>query len=336
MTNHKLIPNISKKITKKLKELKLTPQITPEEFIKRTKGNKHRYSSLCQDKKGEFLMFYARVHDNRDAKRKMKKEILFAKELKKAGYKGKLPFKEFLPQYYKAKIEKDFEWFEREHIKENPLGINEKLDEKLDEKTIKNIAVCTFKISRASASLFKTIPLKKFPPKNYILNLGEIQERTKNIDKGLAKRLRKFLIKNYPLFKKENKYLSHGDFNLGNIIETKEKKLKLIDWESAKINNFAFDIGYLFMHLWQASKSQREFLIQSYLSLLPSKKRTIFKVLFQGIVIYLATGGINIEPREIKYSNLKKRREFFEKVLKNALDFEILIKRGNNNYLRHL
>ena len=327
MIGHKLIPNIDEKITNKLKELKLTPSITPKKFIEETNGNKHRYSSLCKNQNGDFLIFYARLHNNEDAKRKVRKELLFSKNLENDSFRNNLPFKDLLPRYYKGEIEKDFEWFEREYIKENPLGVNEKLNEKLNERIIKNLSLSVFEISKTDILLFNNIPLKKFIPRNYNLADREIEKAVDGLDKenNLARRIKEFLIENQSLLERENRYLSHGDFNLGNIIETKEKKLKLIDWESMGINNFSYDIGYLFMHLWEATKNQRKYLIETFLSFLPKEKQDIFKKLFQATIIYLAIGGKDIDPIEIKESKLERRRNFFENILKNSLEFKKLI-----------
>lgn len=54
-----LIPGIAKKTEKVLKKLKLKPEISPAEFIRKTEGRKHRYYSICRDEKGEKFLLYA-------------------------------------------------------------------------------------------------------------------------------------------------------------------------------------------------------------------------------------------------------------------------------------
>lgn len=128
------------------------------------------------------------------------------------------------------------------------------------------------------------------------------------------------LIKKYsPLLKKEHKYLSHGDFNLGNIIFAKQG-LKIIDWESMEINNFAYDTAYLFSHLWQAKQWQRKLLLESYLKRTPKSKKEIFIILLRVDLLFLVGGGFWAKPKEIKKSQINKRRKFFQKLTIAALD----------------
>ncbi|MCD6232767.1 phosphotransferase [bacterium] len=322
----KLIPKIREKIEQKLKELNLKPLITPQKFIEKTKGEKHRYSSVCQDKKGKLIVFYARLHQNEDAKEKVTKELLFGKELRNKNFKEKLLFSNFLPKYFDGAIEKDFEWFTREYVKEQPLGVNEKLTKKIDSREIELIASAICQISKTDVSLFGNIRLPMFPVKNYIQIPKTIPFNKQLLNNGTnTQKLAKLTERNYELLKRENKYLSHGDFNLGNIMETR-KELKIIDWESMKVNNFAFDVAYLFMHLWEGNKKIRKELVEKYISLLPQTKKETFKVLFQIVVAYLALGGINVKPREIAATRLEKRKKFFQKVLQQAFSgFKALI-----------
>ena len=324
----KLIPGIREKIDKKIRELKLKPLITPQEFIAKAKGEKHRYSSVCQDKNGKLVVFYARLHQNEDAKEKVTKEVLFGKKLKSEEFRKHLPFSNFLPKYFKGNIENDFEWFTREYIKDKPLGINEKLTKRIDRKEIELISLAAYQISETDISLMQDMHLPISSVRDYIQTLSHL-EKSQNKEllenKNYIQQLSRLIEQTHTLLKKENKYLSHGDFNLGNIIET-EKKLKIIDWESMKINNFAFDIAYLFMHLWEGERKLRKDLIEKYMSLLPQSKRENFRILFQIVVAYLAIGGINVKPREIEVKRLKKRKKFFLAALKMApFGFDALI-----------
>jgi len=308
-----LIPKISQKIERILEREKLKPEISPQEFIKKTKGEKHRYSSCCLTEKGEKIFFYARIQDNNTAKRKVKKETIFAKKISKEKFRKKLPLSPFLPRYYKGKIEKDFEWFEREFLEKEPLGENELLKREPKKREISQIVDFLFSLKKTNLNLLKgRVPLDKFPLKNYrdlpylLRNLRE--RRVISEEEYLSGK--NFIRKHLSLFKKERKYLSHEDFNLGNIIFDKGK-LKVIDWESMGINNFAYDISYLFCHLWQAKKWQRRYLVEKYLSKLSENKKEVFKILFRGNLLFLLGGGILAKPKEIKVSQLKERREFF-------------------------
>jgi thiamine kinase-like enzyme len=306
-----LIPTIEKKVERKLKELNLKPEIEISDFLKIHKNKKHRYFTPCLTKEGEKIAFYSRVHFNLDAKNKIIREIEFLKKLKKS----KLKIKKIVPEILNYGIEKDFEWFEREYPPGTPLGESRKLKQKLKIKIIPEIIKIIFEISKIPPSFFPKI--KKFNPKNYLAErVYEELVNKKILEKNLAKSIQEFIEKNIPLLKKENKYFCHGDLNLGNIISD-GKRIWLIDWELIQINNFAYDIGYLWSHLWQAKKSFRQKLILDFLKKLPSKKIKKFKILFPIVTSYLALGGIR--------GGTKKRREFYSKIFKNCLDFKKLI-----------
>ncbi len=322
-----LIPNISQKIERILKRECLKPKISPKKFIEKTKGGKHRYCSLCKNPSEKKIIFYARIQKNKDAAKKVKKETALAIFFQKKNFQEKIPFLRFLPEYYKGKFEKDFEWFEREFIKENPLGDNEKLEKRPSKDKISKIVDFLSCLWKTRISCFRNIPLGTFPLSNYkniSLSIEKFRKEKIITEKEFTKG-KEFIKKYINIFKKEHRYLSHGDFNLGNIIFTK-KGLKVIDWESMEINNFAYDIAYLFCHLWQTKQWQRKYLIEKYLERLPKNKKEIFKILFRGNLLFLATGGIWAKPKEIKTAQLKKRKEFFKKITKASLrNFEEIL-----------
>lgn len=319
---NKFVPDIDKKIENLLKKLRFQPEVSPRAFVKKTKGGKHRYSSVCFDSEGKKLIFYARLHNNRDAKRKMITEILLAKDTKMLN---KLSF---FPKYYQSGIAKGFEWFSREYIKESPLGDNEKLNKKIDSKQAKILAKASWQISQLAPNFRNHPCLKKTPPSRYLKTKQILKEclDKKIINKELYKKGNVLFEENKELIRKEHKYICHGDVNLGNLIFQKNN-LKIIDWESMHIDNFAFDIGYFFTHLWQAPRSFRKVLIKNYLTHLPKKKIRNFKSLFRLVVLYLCLGGISHKPKRIKNKQqLKKRRRFFKNLLKNSiLGFEEII-----------
>lgn len=318
-----LIPEIDKKIEIVLKKLKLKPSVPPKKFIRKTKSRKHRYFSLCTDAQGTKLIFYARLHKNPDAKQKMVREISFFRKTKGRHLK----ISKFFPKICQSKIEKDFEWFVRQYLPHSPMGTNEQLKGRIKKSDVVLLAKAIYLIKNTSLSLLRSIPLKKFPVKDYLgsKNLVPYLLEKKIINKKEAGGIIKFFEENTDLLKKENKCFSHGDFNLGNLIIS-NKTLKIIDWESIQINNLASDIAYLFTHLWQAKKSIRKELIKVYFNLLSKKEKSVFKKLFPIVVSDLAADGFEARPREIKAPLLKKRKEFFKKLLKGPfLGFEKLI-----------
>jgi len=323
VNRNKFIPDINKKIKNLLKKLRFQPEVSPRAFVRKTKGRKHRYSSVCFDSEGKKLIFYARLHNNPDAKRKMITEVLLAKDTKLLN---KLSC---FPKYYQSGTTKSFEWLSREYIKESSLGDNEKLNKKVNSKQAKILAKALWQISQLSPNFPNRSCLKKTSSNKYLKTKQTLKKclDKKIIDKELYKKGNVLFKENKELVRKEHKYICHGDINLGNLIFQKNN-LKIIDWESMHIDNFAFDIGYLFTHLWQAPRSFRKVLMRNYLAYLPKKKTQNFKSLFRLVILYLCLGGIFYKPKKIKNKQqLKKRRRFFKNLLKNSiLGFEETIK----------
>ena len=312
---HKIIPDIEEKIEKTLKKLELEPKDSPCQFIEKTGGNKHRYSSVCTNPQGKRVIFYARLHDNQDAKQKMERELSFFKSVIKQRFKAS----KFIPEVYLLKIEKDFEWLVRQYFTANPLGINEQLNKKIEKKDAVLLAEAVCQIKDVPVPALKHVSLKKFSFKQYLKSLDQIERLVKDniLTKKEARGITKLLEKNTALLKKENRYFCHSDLNLGNIIISRGS-VKIIDWESIQINNLAYDISYMFCHLWQVKTGIRKTLIKTYFNLLCPEEKSIFERIFSIVIFYLATGAIDFIPPEVNTSVLKKRKEFFKKLLKKS------------------
>lgn len=308
-----LIPDIAKKIEKKLKILNLEPEITPSQFLKKWGTKKHRYFSPCRTKEGNKIAFYSRLHFNLDAKTKIVDEINFLRNAKRV----KLKIEKFTPEILDWGFEKDFEWFKRELPPGKPLGASRLLKQKINREIISKITKMVFEISRTPKNIFSN--LKIFNVNNYFAK-GHYEKLTEQgfLKKELVEKILGFIKKNMLILKKENNYFSHGDLNLGNIISD-GKNVFIIDWELIRLNNFAYDIGYLWSHLWQIKKELRQSLISQYIKLLSSEKLSKFKILFPIIVSFVSLGGVNSGVTN-------KRRGFYLKVLNNCLNFEKLIK----------
>jgi thiamine kinase-like enzyme len=313
-----LISNIQEKIEKKLKELGLKPEISPSEFLKKHKNRKHRYFSACQEKNGKKVGFYSRLHFNLDAKNKFNQEIEFLLKLKENDFE----IKKNVPQIINFGKEKDFEWFEREFTEGKPLGFSRNLTQKINLRLVPKIVKIIFNIQKIPSNFLSKI--KSFNIKNYLAKeIYEKLAKEKVLEKKLVFDIQNFIKKNWKLLQKENKYFCHGDLNLGNVISDK-KNIWIIDWELVHLNNFAYDLGYLWSHFWQAKKDFRKSLILKFLKKLPKEKIEKFKIVFPIVVAYLALGGINFKER--KKINAIKRKNFYSQVLKNFFNFEKLIK----------
>jgi len=317
-TGNILIPKIGEKIEKKLKDLELKPEISPKEFLRKHKAGKHRYFSACQTKDGKKVGFYSRLHFNLDAKNKVTREIKFLLKLKKSNLK----IKKVVPQIIDFGIEKDFEWFKREFPRGVPLGFSRDLFQKVNVKLVPKIVKIIFEIQKIPPNFLPEI--KKFKVENYLgKNVYPTLVNEGLLKKDLADSIQNFVQKNLNFLKRENKYFCHGDLNLGNIISD-GKNFWLIDWELIHLNNFAYDIGYLWSHLWQAKRSFRENLVSEFMKKLKREKIEKFRILFPIVTSFLALGGIKF--KEKKGLDAKKRKFFYSQVFENFFNFEKLIK----------
>lgn len=312
----KLIPQIEKKIEKVLRKLNLTPFESPANFIQRTEGKKHRYSTLCENEKGEKFIFYARLHNSPFEKKRMKNEVKMANALRKKNYP-------FFPKYIEAKTEKDFEWIVREYFQENTLESKkeiEKLSRPLNEKEIYQICKVLLAFQKIKLSEFPFLKPREL--KKFLILPKEIKERKifgkeEYLTEKLIRENRKFLIK-------ENRFFTHGDFQIGNIIFEKGK-IKVIDLESAMISNFAYDICFLWARLWR--EKVRRKILEKFYSLLPKGKRKKFELLFRINALFIGFHSFVANVKEYSEKMKIKRKDFFWKLMKKALfSFEDLKK----------
>ncbi|MBU0546886.1 MAG: phosphotransferase [Patescibacteria group bacterium] len=319
-----LIPNIEAKIDKKLKSLQLSPQITPYSFFKKYTESKHRYFSPCKNQEGNLFGFYARCHNNEDAKKKFIQEINFLNSIKKT----KLSINNSIPKIIKWKKENDFEWMLREYVDGKAFGSSAKLAFPIQRKTINQLVLLISEIKKIKLKQSSNLKLKKFTFKNY-LSKSFYADLTKKkiISSSLSKKSIKNINSAMPLLEKENRYVSQGDLNLDNIIIDEKNNPWLIDWELIHLNNFAYDIGCLWAHLWEAKKEFRQKLMLKYIKHLNKNELLKFKKLLPIVVSYLSLGEIYIKHSKEKKTELEKRKIFYIRLLTNCFkNFEELIK----------
>ncbi len=188
-----IVPQVEEKIEKKLKELNLSPKTSPQSFIKKRGLKKHRYFDLCQDNQKKETLFYARIHNNPDARKKFITEINFLKEIKNQD----LEIKKFVPEIKKWGIEKDFEWLQREKINYPILeSYNQKKLNLIFENNSKKISSLIFNISEIKS---KNLNLKKFNWENYLKsNFSEKLAEKKIITRNLSENLKLLINLNIP------------------------------------------------------------------------------------------------------------------------------------------
>lgn len=304
-----LIPNIITKIEQKLKELGLTPEVSPGLFVEKTRGKKHRYSSVCSNQQGKKLLFYAILHKSPSEQQRTKTEVRLAK------YFAKHPLK-CLPKYYNGKIEKDFSWLTRELLPDLPietLGKIETLKRAVAAREFKNLAFAIFQLNSLPAKRFPF--LKKFNLNKYT-DLPSQIAKDKILDQPSIEKINQLIKSNLSLLKKENNCFTHGDLQIGNIILF-ARKIKIIDLESAHFNNFAFDIAFIATRMWQHLK-ERQDLIKYYSNFLPQQKKEVFQTLFRIDSIFVGFHTFKSSPREYTTRQLQKRRAFYKKLLIRA------------------
>ncbi len=314
-----LIPQIKEKIEKILQKLELEADVSPSSFIEKRGLKKHRYFSLCTDKNKKRSIFFARIHNNENAKKKFITEIKFLNYIEKSDSK----IKKIVPKIKNSEIKKDFEWLEREIIKPLPLFNQKKKINSFFNEISDKLASSIFEISKINNP---KLNLEKFNWKNY-LNSSALNKSVKDnlISKDTSLKIKNLLKENFILLENENKYLSHGDLTLENIISD-GKKVWIIDWERASLNNYSYDIGFLWSHLWEYKKIRKN-LLNHYLNKINKKSLTEFKKLFRITVSYLALGEVFLNLENEKIINRKKRKDFFKKVLiSSSNNFENLIK----------
>ncbi|MDD5110460.1 MAG: phosphotransferase [Patescibacteria group bacterium] len=314
-TGNILIPNIGKKIAAVLRREKLRPAVTPHKFLARVKSRKHRYFTAAKTRDGQTVAFYARLHQNPDAQRKFLTEIAVLGRLNRLT----APFARTVPKLYDHHREKDFEWFTREHVNGTALGHSRDLEIKPTTATARQLADIIAAIGGIQPKNLG-VRLPAFNPNFYIIDrqcYGLSRETA--LPSAACRGITRLVVKNHRLLVAENRYLSHGDLNLGNII-IENGQVRIVDWELAQHNNFAYDIGYLWVHLWQAPRSFRRQLMTSYLRHLDTPKTRLFHRLLPVVVAFLAIGGIpyRVSLNE-RHAEQQRRRRYHITLLESCL-----------------
>ncbi len=310
-----IIPNIGSNITALLQRLKLAPAEPPQDFLARVGTSKHRYYTAARTAAGQTVAFYARLHANPDARRKFQNEITVL------GRCNRLPLTvaRVMPRLLAHGREPNFEWFTREHITGHPLGHSRHLTAMLKTGMVVPLAQAIAEIGQ-------------IPPRSVGLQLPSFNTAWYAIQRqcfGLAQRqavaaatcrgIGRLVERNRRLLRAENHSLAHGDLNLGNII-VQRGKVHIVDWELAQHNNFAYDIGYLWVHLWQAPRMFRRQLMAAYLERLKPSRLNRFNQLLPVVVAYLAIGGIPYRQHERERKIAQQlRRRYHVALLQNCL-----------------
>lgn len=314
-----VIPGVAAGIARVQRSLALQPKTTPAAFLAQVGDRKHRYVSPCQTRDGATIAFYARLHANRDAQTKFLTEIRFLRHLGR----GHLSLGDRVPKLLGWGRTPTFEWFTREYPPAPPLGSSRKLTGELSTTLATKLGQSVAQIARIPEAGLP-FGVRRFHPEDYNVSAALTSAR---ISPQTIARLRQRFLSARPLLTKTNHTVAHGDLNLGNILAHGDD-FWIIDWEQVHANNFAYDIGYLWAHLWQGPHAGRRALLAGFLRALPARQHPTFQRLLPLVVAYLAVGGVSWRAsRTEQLREQAARRRYYRKLLDRcAGPFMTLIK----------
>lgn len=330
----KIIAELQTNINSVLNKLQLKPTVTASAFLQKTKGYKHRYYTECFDSKGNKYFFYALLKNDELSKKSFEKEINFAA----FTINHHFSLKEILPQYIKCSNKDSVPWILLKYIPVLPLESKTKMERLTNEISIETASSIAKQLFNINFHFLTTIQGRI--PLNYFDVKREIQEKMKNllaqfealghIDSASCIMAKTFIANHYDLLAEENKYFTHGDFHMGNIFLQHVKEINMIkitDWETYQLNNFGFDIAYLFTRLSQEPEARNN-ILSAYLKLIPEDKRERFKILFRLNVLYFAIkDGILASYLELTEKEVEDRQRWFKNLfLKSLSSFEEIIR----------
>lgn len=317
-----VIPGVAAGIARVQARLGLTPQVSARSFLAQVGDAKHRYVSRCATRAGATVAFYARLHANRDAQAKFLTEIRLLQYFRR----HQPPFATVVPKLLAWGRTPNFEWFTREYPLARPLGSSRRLAHQPSQTVATAIGRTVAQIG--------TLPVRHLPFRIRAFRSDDyrIVAQCASIagDAGVPARtctaLQRKFTRARTLLVRGNRTLAHGDLNLGNLLATDEQ-FWIIDWEQVHVNNFAYDIGYLWAHLWQAPRPIRRAVLAGYLAELPARRHHDFQTLLPLVVAYLCMGGVTWRAgrREDHAELLQRRRYYLQLLQRCAGPFQTLI-----------
>ncbi|MDO8497857.1 MAG: hypothetical protein Q7S61_04930 [bacterium] len=287
-----------------LNELELTPFTTIETYFRLTKGWKHRYYSVCLNKNNQKVFFHALTRYNDLSINSFKKELLFEKYINKKSN----TLRDYVPRMIAYSNTSENLWLITEYFPFEPL---EKVKNVHDHVNITDLAKIIHTINFYPIELFKdNIVLEKFDLDKKFMEISQKVIINKDIGEFIVSedlfKLQEYLTRYKDYILNHTKSLNHGDMHLANIISNK-KIIKILDWESYHLNNYAYDMSFFIVEVLNQSKLKKE-LLREYLKLLSEEeKENYMKLLYVDI---LMTGLPRmIYPR----FNHSKQEEFVHK-----------------------
>lgn len=247
------LPHIEQRIERTLREQGLTPDTSPGDFIIRHKGQKHRYATTARRSDGKMVIFYARMHNNEDARNKFLSDIAYLRLLQQSTRTAA-----YVPRVYDASTRRGHEWFTREHIVAEPVG---------------SLYLNTQKLKQSDVSLFVEFFLNMQPlPRAHGIPLekrggdfsvpiaeGDLRRVQQLFSFSERKKIKSFFHTAYHTFNNHAISVVHGDCHPGNVLFN-GSRLYLIDWETTHLNLRTMDIGYFYVGLANAPAFRKKLL----------------------------------------------------------------------------
>jgi thiamine kinase-like enzyme len=297
----------------------LTPFVSPEKYINLTKGHKHRYFSPCLNKSGKRVFFYYLLRSDPLSVSSFKKEVDFAKKLKEQPLKDNNCFPHYLaycenPYYLITQYEDGYSL----ENKKKPGFVNSKIEKPPIKKIAQALCFVNFKLS--SIMPITAISSQQLQL-NFLLEKIELLISNKKLNPRLKSSLSAFLQNNIHLSAENNKYFSHHDFYLGNII-LNDKRLVIIDWETYQKDTFTYDLATLVCRSYGAVRIITN-IVNEYYSLLSSNNRHLFYTLLKlDIIRYLLVKGLPSSFYEMNQEEISKQCQWFYQLLDYAVSLD--------------
>ena len=259
-----LIPDIKKKIHQFLDKNNLESLTSLEKIF--SDKTRHSYFSIVFDKLNKKHFFLKiRTHNLKEEKEAFKIQSQIGTFLKN---NPSLSLNYYTPKLIKADT-KPVDYLLYEYIKGKNMGSRE----------INNYGAIRFKIDDINEIIKIVDALNSFPVDNQNFVL---KKRDSKFFKNLVKpskllkipKIYQLLKKNWYLFNKHAKFLSHGDFKPNNFIKSKNKLL-IVDFETASISNPYTDIASLWAYAIRKPR-WRKILLTKFISYFNLDNKSIF------------------------------------------------------------
>lgn len=303
MPQKPFIKNIDQLVKDTLQELKLKPKLALAGFIKK---DKRFYTTPCQTKTKETVLFKMLISAESPDPELLKKEIILTKILSDYSQKNKgLPALNFI----QGNTETLPYWIIRQYLPGPIIGYHfeiykQGLTENVRKGIVKNLLLTqAIPLGREENGLSEiTLPQKT--ARGYLNVLQNFENELKLWRDGVFsnklnfKQIYQFFNNKQDYLKKHNFVLAHGDLTLANFFihpvksfaknkrkskilfdRVKRPNVYLTDWEHARKDNLSADIARLWIQTYQYPQ-WRKSLLKEFLASLNNEQKNAFQESF--------------------------------------------------------